>query len=67
MKVSTLITKLHQLSPDSDLAELDIWRLLFDDDSVSREIDAKFERVQAYLAGGDLGGLREFIDAEKMP
>jgi hypothetical protein len=41
--------------------------LLFDDDSVSREIDAKFERVQAYLAGGDLGGLREFIDAEKMP
>jgi len=45
-------------------AEIDAWRL-FDNDAVAREIDARFERVQQYLASGDLDGLREFIEAEK--
>jgi hypothetical protein len=65
LKVSTLITKLQQFHPDSDLTEIDAWRL-FDDDPVGREIDAKFERVQAYLASGDLDRLRKFIEAEIM-
>jgi hypothetical protein len=64
LKVSTLIAKLQQFHPDSDLTEIDVWRL-FDDDTIPREIDAKFERVQAFLASGDLDGLREFIEAEK--
>jgi len=50
--------------PDSDLTEIDVW-CLFEDDSVAREIDAKFERTQAYLAAGDLDGLRKYIEAEK--
>jgi hypothetical protein len=64
MKVRDLIAKLQQFPPDSDLTGLDVW-CLFDDDSVSRELDAKFERVQQYLASGDLAGLREFLEAEK--
>jgi hypothetical protein len=64
MKASTLITKLQSLPPDSDLTEIDVWRL-FDDNSVAREIDAKSERVQQYLSSGDLDGLREFINEEK--
>ncbi|MGD0857539.1 MAG: hypothetical protein ABSA18_17350 [Dehalococcoidia bacterium] len=64
MKVSILIAKLQKFHPDSDLTEIEVWRL-FDNDAVAREIDAKFERVQQYLASGDLDGLREFIKAEK--
>jgi predicted HTH transcriptional regulator len=64
MKVSILIAKLQQFHPDSELTEIDVWRL-FDNDAVAREIDARFERVRQYLASGDLDGLREFIEAEK--
>jgi hypothetical protein len=64
-KTAYLIAKLQQLHPDSDLTEIDVWRL-FDDNSVAREIDAKFEQVQEYLASGDLDGMREFIEAEIM-
>jgi hypothetical protein len=61
LKVSALIAKLQQPHPDSDLTEIDVWRL-FNDDSVSRELDAKFERVQVFLASGDLtAGLRKFL------
>ena len=45
MKTSALIAKLQQFHPDSNVTEIDVL-LLFDDDSVSRDIDAKFERVQ---------------------
>jgi hypothetical protein len=65
MKASALIAKLQQFHPDSDLTEIDVWRL-FDDDTIPWEIDAKFERVQAYLASGDLDRLRKFIEAEIM-
>jgi hypothetical protein len=64
LKASDLIAKLQQLHPDSDLTEIDVWRL-FDDNAVARELDAKFDRVQQYLARGDLDGLREFIKAER--
>jgi hypothetical protein len=66
MKASALIAKLQQFQLDSDLTEIEVLRL-FDDDSVGREIDAKFERVQAFLASGDLEGLRKFIKKEKCP
>jgi hypothetical protein len=63
---SILIAKFQQFHPDSDVTEFDVLRL-FDDDSVAREIDAKVERVQAYLARGDMDGLREFLEKEKCP
>jgi hypothetical protein len=64
MKARDLIAKLQKFHPDSDLTEVDVLRL-FDDDLIARELDAKFEQAQAYLARGDLAGLREFIEAEK--
>lgn len=52
----------QSIHPDSDVMDIDVWRL-FDHDWVAREIDAKFERVQDYLARGDLAGLREFVES----
>jgi hypothetical protein len=54
LNVRDLIAKLQQLPPDSDLTEIDVWRL-FDDSSLD-------QKIQAYLAAGDLDGLREFIE-----
>jgi hypothetical protein len=38
---------------------------LFNDDSVVRGLDAKFEQVQAFLARENLDGVREFLGVEK--
>jgi hypothetical protein len=65
MKVSVLIAKHRKLPPYSDLTEVDVLRL-FDDNSVARELNAKFEQVQAFLARGDLDGLRELIEKQRL-
>ncbi len=63
MKASELIAKLRSLPPDADVTEIDV-RRLFDDDSVPWSIQDKIEKVKAYLAAGDLNGLREFVKEE---
>ncbi len=64
MKASALIAKLQQFQPDAEISEVDVLRL-FNDDIAVRDVRAKDDAVKAFLARGDLDGLREFIEAEK--
>ncbi len=58
MKSSTLIAKLHALPPDSDLTEIDVLRLF---DGGTQSAQARADQIRAFLAAGDLAGLRKFL------